>query len=270
MPELPEVEVTRMGISPYLISQTVKKVAVYNPNMRWPIPAEIAQLNGQVIDKIERRAKYLLLYCHAGIALLHLGMSGKLCVVNSNEPLKKHDHFELFLQSGKSLRLNDTRRFGAVLWFSELSDADHVLAHLGPEPLTDHFNSEYVYQKAQKRQVSIKTFIMDNKVVVGVGNIYANEALFMSGIHPKKAAAKISLAKYKVLVENIKQVLAKAIKQGGTTLKDFSQADGKPGYFAQELMVYGRAGEKCKKCDLELTGLMIGQRATVYCKNCQK
>ncbi|MCU4676627.1 bifunctional DNA-formamidopyrimidine glycosylase/DNA-(apurinic or apyrimidinic site) lyase [Catenovulum sp. 2E275] len=270
MPELPEVEVTRMGISPHLIGQKINKVAVYNAKMRWPIPLEINQLTDQVIEKIDRRAKYLLLYCQAGIALLHLGMSGKLCVVDSTMPKKKHDHFELFLGSGKSLRLNDPRRFGAVLWFKTLEDASLVLAHLGPEPLTDEFTAEYLHQKAQKRQTAIKTFLMDNKVVVGVGNIYANESLFMSGIHPKKAAGKISFKQYQLLVENIKQVLAKAITQGGTTLKDFTQADGKPGYFAQELMVYGRAGEKCKICQTELTGLVIAQRATVFCKKCQK
>ncbi len=270
MPELPEVEVTRMGISPHLIGHKVNKVAVYNAKMRWPIPDEIAELSGQVIEKVERRAKYLLLYCSSGIALLHLGMSGKLCVVASHTPRQKHDHFELFLDSNQSLRLNDPRRFGAVLWFHQLKEADQVLAHLGPEPLTDEFDAAYLHQKAQKRQTAIKTFIMDNKVVVGVGNIYANESLFMSGIHPKKPAGKISLKKYQLLVENIKQVLAKAIKQGGTTLKDFTQADGKPGYFAQELMVYGRAGEKCRQCGSELSGLMIAQRATVYCKKCQR
>lgn len=270
MPELPEVEVTRLGISPHLIGHEIKQVIVRNPKMRWPIPDSIKTLEGLKILNITRRAKYLLLETEKGFALLHLGMSGKLCVVPSSTQVQKHDHFELVLKNDLCLRLNDPRRFGAVLWFENLADADGHLAHLGPEPLTEDFTGEYLFEKSRNKTSSIKQFIMDNKNVVGVGNIYANESLFMTGIHPKRAAGKISLNRYFELVKNIKIVLAQAIKQGGTTLKDFTQADGKPGYFVQELKVYGRAGEACKNCSAELQGIVIGQRATVYCKNCQK
>lgn len=268
MPELPEVEVSRLGILPFLEQQLVKKIILHRAALRWPIPKEVHQLEGQVITAIHRRAKYLLLEGAAGSIILHLGMSGNLRVLPEGSPLQKHDHFELITEAGQSLRLYDPRRFGAVLW-QVAGETHRVLTHLGPEPLSEAFTPEYLFQASRGRRVAVKSFIMDNKIVVGVGNIYANEALFMSGIDPRRQAGRISQARYEALTQNIKQVLAQAIEQGGTTLKDFSRADGQPGYFAQELLVYGRAGEPCLNCEALLERVLIGQRQTVYCKACQ-
>ncbi|MER2494339.1 bifunctional DNA-formamidopyrimidine glycosylase/DNA-(apurinic or apyrimidinic site) lyase [Catenovulum sediminis] len=270
MPELPEVEVTRLGITPWLQGQTIAAIHIYHKQLRWPIPESLYQLAGHRIEAIERRAKYLIVHCKQGYLLLHLGMSGKLRVVGKETPRVKHDHFEIELTSGQSMRLNDPRRFGAVLWFADISALNHQLKSLGPEPLLAEFTAEYLYQKSRNKQTAIKPFIMDNKIVVGVGNIYATESLFLSGIHPKRAAGNISLKRYKILVENIKKVLAAAIEQGGTTLKDFAKADGNPGYFAQKLLVYGRSGQACTVCGETLKSMQLGQRASVYCKNCQK
>jgi formamidopyrimidine-DNA glycosylase len=269
MPELPEVEVSRMGITPHVVGQTVTKIIVRNPKLRWPIPEEIQQIEGQVIQKVTRRAKYLLLHTDVGYAIVHLGMSGSLRVLPASIPPEKHDHVDLVLSSGEVLRYNDPRRFGAWLW--ELPDLDHkVLSQLGPEPLSDDFTAEYLQEKAKGKRTAVKQFIMDNKVVVGVGNIYANESLFSAGIHPKRAAGEVSAEKIAVFVDEIKLVLAFAIEQGGTTLKDFKNADGKPGYFAQELQVYGKGGKPCPRCDNPLSEMKIGQRATVFCSECQK
>ncbi len=269
MPELPEVEVRRMGISPHVIDQTVKQIIIRNPRLRWPIPEAIKAIEGQVIRGVTRRAKYLLLETDVGYAIVHLGMSGSLRVLPLGTPVEKHDHVDLVLTSGEVLRYNDPRRFGAWLW-EEKGVTHPVLEKMGPEPLSDDFNVEYLHEKAQGKRTAIKQFIMDNHVVVGVGNIYANESLFAAGIHPKRAAGKISLVRMTKLVAEIKSVLAFAIKQGGTTLKDFKNADGKPGYFAQELQVYGKAGKPCPKCGKALNEAKIGQRATVFCSDCQK
>ena len=269
MPELPEVEVSRMGISPHVTNQTVTKIIVRNPKLRWPVPEEISQIEGQVIRRVTRRAKYLMLETDAGYAIVHLGMSGSLRVLPSDIPPEKHDHVDLCLSSGEVLRYNDPRRFGAWLW--QADQGEHpVLAKLGPEPLSEAFTAAYLQDKAKGKRTAVKQFIMDNHVVVGVGNIYANESLFAAGIHPKREAGKISAQRLTVLVDEIKSVLAFAIKQGGTTLKDFKNADGKPGYFAQELQVYGKGGEPCPRCDKPLSEVKIGQRATVYCSDCQK
>ena len=269
MPELPEVEVSRMGISPHVTNQTVTKIIVRNPKLRWPVPEEISQIEGQVIRRVTRRAKYLMLETDAGYAIVHLGMSGSLRVLPSDIPPEKHDHVDLCLSSGEVLRYNDPRRFGAWLW--QADQGEHpVLAKLGPEPLSEAFTAAYLQDKAKGKRTAVKQFIMDNHVVVGVGNIYANESLFAAGIHPKREAGKISAQRLALLVDEIKSVLAFAIKQGGTTLKDFKNADGKPGYFAQELQVYGQGGEPCPRCDKPLSEVKIGQRATVYCSDCQK
>ena len=269
MPELPEVEVSRMGISPHVTNQTVTKIIVRNPKLRWPVPEEISQIEGQVIRRVTRRAKYLMLETDAGYAIVHLGMSGSLRVLPSDIPPEKHDHVDLCLSSGEVLRYNDPRRFGAWLW--QADQGEHpVLAKLGPEPLSEAFTAAYLQDKAKGKRTAVKQFIMDNHVVVGVGNIYANESLFAAGIHPKREAGKISAQRLTLLVDEIKSVLAFAIKQGGTTLKDFKNADGKPGYFAQELQVYGQGGEPCPRCDKPLSEVKIGQRATVYCSDCQK
>ena len=269
MPELPEVEVSRMGIAPHVTNQTVTQIIVRNSKLRWPVPVEISQIEGQVIRRVTRRAKYLMLETDAGYAIVHLGMSGSLRVLPAGIPPEKHDHVDLCLSSGEVLRYNDPRRFGAWLWQSD--EGEHpVLAKLGPEPLSEAFTADYLQEKAKGKRTAVKQFIMDNHVVVGVGNIYANESLFAAGIHPKREAGKISAQRLALLVDEIKSVLAFAIKQGGTTLKDFKNADGKPGYFAQELQVYGKGGEPCPRCDKPLSEVKIGQRATVYCSDCQK
>ncbi|MFP2769127.1 bifunctional DNA-formamidopyrimidine glycosylase/DNA-(apurinic or apyrimidinic site) lyase [Oceanisphaera sp. KMM 10153] len=269
MPELPEVEVSRQGITPFMLGETVMRVVVRNASLRWPIPAEIQELVGLTIVGIRRRAKYLLLDTDWGTAILHLGMSGNLRVLPHGTPAGKHDHVDIELGNGKLLRLNDPRRFGCLLWTREAAEQHPLLARLGPEPLTDAFDGDYLYRRSRKRKTAIKQFIMDNHVVVGVGNIYANESLFTAGIHPRRAAGEIDHARYLLLVAEIKSVLARAIGQGGTTLKDFTGSDGKPGYFVQELQVYGKAGQPCTSCGAELREIRMGGRSTVFCPLCQ-
>lgn len=269
MPELPEVEVCRLGITPHIAGQKVTDVVVRNAKLRWPIPDEVHSVIGQRVEKIERRSKYLLLRFSSGTLLLHLGMSGSVRILEQHTPAVKHDHFEMLFDNHKMLRLNDPRRFGAVLWFPQHHDLQGLLTKLGPEPLTDDFSYGHLFAKAGNRKVPIKTFLMDNHVVVGVGNIYANEALFIASIHPATLVNSISEEKFNELTDIIKQVLAAAIEQGGTTLKDFTQADGKPGYFAQKLFVYGRAGEKCDGCQTVLEEIRQSNRSSVFCPQCQ-
>ncbi|WP_045386258.1 bifunctional DNA-formamidopyrimidine glycosylase/DNA-(apurinic or apyrimidinic site) lyase [Vibrio rotiferianus] len=269
MPELPEVEVSRMGISPHLIGQTIKVFVFRTPKLRWDIPQELKKLEGHVIRNITRRAKYLLIETDEGTAIVHLGMSGSLRVLDADFPAAKHDHVDLKLSNGKVLRYNDPRRFGAWLW-SAPNESHAVLSHMGPEPLNEEFNADYVAGKAKSKRIAVKQFIMDNKVVVGVGNIYANESLFKSRISPTRPAGKLTKKEWRLLVQNIKATLEIAIQQGGTTLKDFSQADGKPGYFAQELLVYGKAGEPCPECGEAIQEQKIGQRNTFFCGGCQQ
>ena len=269
MPELPEVEVSRLGITPHLVDQTIKSISVRTPKLRWDIPFELKKLEGQVIRTIHRRAKYLLIETDLGTAIVHLGMSGSLRVLETALPPQKHDHVDLYLTNGKVLRYNDPRRFGAWLFVAP-GESHDVLAKLGPEPLSDEFSSSYALQKAGNKRVAIKSFIMDNHFVVGVGNIYASESLFSAHIHPTRPANSLSADEWVGLVTEIKKVLAKAITQGGTTLKDFSQADGKPGYFAQQLMVYGRAGEACFECGGIIQEQKIGQRNSFFCPLCQR
>jgi len=269
MPELPEVEVSRLGISPFLIGNDIKKIHVYQANLRWPVPEAVYLTEGLAITSIYRRAKYLLLETVMGSLILHLGMSGKLRVVDRTTPRIKHDHVDIELTTGKVLRLNDPRRFGAFL-FQAPNETHPLLTKLGPEPLTEKFNANAIYQRSRGKQLAIKQFIMDNHVVVGVGNIYANEALFKAGIDPRRAAGNISLARYQKLVGHIKETLHQAIAQGGTTLKDFAQTDGRPGYFAQQLLVYGKAGQPCPQCFRELAEVRQNNRSSVYCRTCQK
>ena len=270
MPELPEVEVCRLGISPHIVEQTVAEVIVRFWQLRWPIPEAVLTLKNQKVLSVERRSKYLILKFNAGSLLIHLGMSGTIRVVNKDVEVIKHDHFELVFTNGTILRLNDPRRFGAVLWLPEHVDEQGILTKLGPEPLTDDFAHDYLFEMAKNRKTPIKTFIMNNPVVVGVGNIYANEALFLAGIRPIAAAGSISKRRLNNLTDTIKAVLAAAITQGGTTLKDFTQADGKPGYFAQSLNVYGRGGENCVVCETSLIEIRQSNRSSVYCPKCQK
>ncbi|WP_075183304.1 bifunctional DNA-formamidopyrimidine glycosylase/DNA-(apurinic or apyrimidinic site) lyase [Pantoea sp. 1.19] len=269
MPELPEVETSRRGIEPHLRGETLLHVEVRNSRLRWPVSQEIHALSDQPILSVQRRAKYLLLELPAGWIIIHLGMSGSLRVLPEATPPAKHDHVDLVLSNGKVLRYTDPRRFGAWLWCSDLA-ASHVLAHLGPEPLSEAFSAEYLYQKARGKRTPVKPWLMDNKLVVGVGNIYASESLFTAGILPDRPAQSLSAAEAGVLVATIKAVLLRSIEQGGTTLRDFLQTDGKPGYFAQELQVYGRAGEPCRACGAPILSGKHAQRSTFWCPRCQR
>lgn len=269
MPELPEVETSRRGIAPYLLDQTVREVVVRERRMRWPIPRTLEHMHEQVITAVERRAKYLLLHTRAGICIIHLGMSGSLRIVDDQEPVVKHDHVDWCLANGVILRLNDPRRFGAVLWWELPLSAHPLLAKLGPEPLTEAFDASHLYRCAQGRKIAVKALIMDNKVVVGVGNIYANEALFMAKIHPQTPANQVDEVHYQALTQAIKHVLERSIIQGGTTLRDFSGADGKPGYFKQQLEVYAREGQPCHICATPIESMRLAQRNTFYCPHCQ-
>lgn len=270
MPELPEVETTRRGIAPQLVGQRVSRVLVREPRLRWPIPEDLdVRLSGQRIEAVERRAKYLLIKAEVGTLIAHLGMSGSLRLVPADLAVGKHEHVDIVLDSGMALRYTDPRRFGALLWSDD--PLSHVLlASLGPEPLSDAFDGERLYRMSRGRSMAIKPFIMDNAVVVGVGNIYASEALFAAGIDPRRAAGAVSRARYLKLAVEIKRILAYAIERGGTTLRDFVGGDGKPGYFQQELFVYGRGGDFCKACGSTLREIRLGQRASVYCGRCQR
>lgn len=270
MPELPEVEVSRLGVAPHLESQIIVAIIVRDKRLRWPVPEDIQLAIGHSIRSVTRRAKYLFLNTKVGSIVLHLGMSGRLRVIDKDLSPVKHDHIDIVLDSGKCLRLNDPRRFGACLWQAPDEPPLAILANLGPEPLTDEFDNERLFKLSRGKSVAVKNFIMTNQVVVGVGNIYANEALFLSGIDPRRAAGKVSKKRYMVLTSHIRDVLAAAIAKGGTTLKDFTQADGNPGYFSQHLRVYGRAGEDCEVCGTTIKSATIGQRNTFYCPNCQR
>ena len=270
MPELPEVETTRRGIKPYIDQQTVSQVIVRQAKLRWPVPPEIHQMEGQLVESVTRRGKYILLETNIGTALIHLGMSGSLRIVEANADVEKHDHVDIVLNTGKSVRLRDPRRFGAFLWTTQNPLKHKLIRSLGPEPLSDDFNADYLYYVSRGRSVSIKQFIMNGHVVVGVGNIYACESLFKSGISPKWPAGKVSKVRYQKLVDEIKIVLANAIEQGGTTLKDFVQVEGSPGYFKQELNVYGRAKMACMQCASPIKQITQGQRSTFYCGKCQR
>lgn len=269
MPELPEVETTLRGISPYLKDHTITRIDVRQPKLRWPVEDAVQSLVGQSVLSLSRRSKYILVETKVGTAIWHLGMSGSLRLVEPSEPVAKHDHIDWHMSSGKVLRYHDPRRFGALLWVPPGEESSH-LAHLGPEPLTEDFDEDHLFNRSRGKKQAVKTFLMDGKVVVGVGNIYANESLFLAGIRPQTPAGKVSKARYRKLHGIIREVLAAAIEQGGTTLRDFVGGDGKPGYFAQQLFVYGRGGESCKICQTSLKDIRQAQRATVYCPQCQK
>lgn len=268
MPELPEVETTLRGIEPAIAGQVIRRIQVRQGSLRWPVNPNLAQLvEGQTVRQLSRRAKYLLMHLEHGSMLVHLGMSGSLRLVQPNAELRKHDHIEMSMGNGSILRFHDPRRFGCWLW----SEADHPqLAHLGPEPLSQDFTGDRLYQLSRGRKAGVKPFIMDNKTVVGVGNIYASEALFRSGIRPDRTAGNISLRRYTELAGHIKEVLGAAIVQGGTTLRDFVNGNGEPGYFQQTLAVYGRGGESCVACDGQLKEKRLGQRSSVFCPRCQR
>lgn len=270
MPELPEVETSRRGIAPWVENQEVAEVVIRDRRLRWPVPLEIDRnLPGRQIQSVRRRAKYLLLDTDIGSAMLHLGMSGSVRIVDADEPAAKHDHFDIRFVSGKALRFRDPRRFGSFLW-AVTPERHDLLRHLGPEPLSPEFDGDYLRTRSRGRQVTIKQFIMNAAVVVGVGNIYASEALFEASIHPKRAAGRVSAGRLSTLAESIKSVLELAIKAGGTTLRDFHGGDGEPGYFKQQLNVYGRDNLPCRVCKTPIRAVVLGQRSTFYCHRCQR
>ena len=272
MPELPEVETTRRGLAPHLEGRRVAGVVLRRPDLRWPIPPEVARhLPGQRIDAVRRRAKYLLLDTAAGSALLHLGMSGSLRVLPGRLAPGTHDHVDIRIagRGGKVLRFNDPRRFGCLLWQAP-GDVHPLLRGLGPEPLSDDFDGDYLHARSRGRNAPVKSFLMDQRIVVGVGNIYAAEALFAAGISPLRAAGRVSRERYRGLADAVKAILAAAIRRGGTTLRDFTAPDGAPGYFEQELAVYGRGGLPCPACGRPLRQASIGQRASAWCAHCQR
>lgn len=270
MPELPEVETTRRGLQQLTINRTIVHIDIHQASLRWPIPDAIGDIKNQTISEIRRRGKYLLLQLNNDHHLImHLGMSGSITVLNAYEPLKKHDHFVAHLDNNTSMRFNDPRRFGCILLTRKNPEQHALLASLGPEPLSDDFTGQWLKKTANQRTVAVKNFIMNARVVVGVGNIYASEALFKAGIHPKRAASRISLQRYHVLANTIKDVLAEAIKAGGTTLQDFSNSEGKAGYFQQQLAVYGRDGQACNNCQHTIKKIIIGNRSSFFCPQCQ-
>ncbi len=270
MPELPEVEVIKRGIQPHIVGQVISRVIIRHYGLRWPVPKNIIHcLEQQCIQQVDRRGKYLLLKLGQGTVILHLGMSGRLRILQQQLPAEKHDHVDLVFANGKVLRFTDPRRFGALLWTEKNPNQHPLLKNLGCEPLTPAFSGRYLWQQAKTRSLPVKSFLMDHQTVVGVGNIYANEALFFAGIHPLTPARQLTLADHNRLVKAVKLILRRAIRQGGTTLKDFVNSAGEAGYFAVELAVYGREGLPCKQCATQLRGLRLSNRSTVYCPNCQ-
>lgn len=268
MPELPEVETTRSGIEPHVCGQVISDIIIRQPKLRWPVSEQLQQLVNATVTGVGRRGKYLLLETTSGTCLIHLGMSGSLRITRHSVAPEKHDHVDIIFTNGIVLRLRDPRRFGAVLW-AGCGELHPLLIKLGPEPLTDEFSGEYLFKKSRNRRINVKAFIMDSHIVVGVGNIYANEALFAAGIDPRIAAGEISEKRYALLVAGIKQVLQQAIGQGGTTLRDFVREDGQTGYFQIELKVYGRSGEACPACGMLLRQIKQSQRSSWFCPGCQ-
>ena len=269
MPELPEVETTLRGIEPYILGKTITSIIVRQPSLRWPVPqAKIKKkLEYNKIDGIRRRGKYLLIESSKEYLIVHLGMSGSLRI-SEKENLKKHDHIDICFDDGTILRYCDPRRFGCFLWSDDIEN-HNLLKDLGPEPLGNSFNGDYLFFRSRKRKVSIKNFIMNSKVVVGVGNIYASEALFAAGIRPSSKASKVTRKKYDLLAREIVNILSKSIEEGGTTLRDFVRGENTPGYFKQSLKVYGREGKECYQCNTMIKGQRIGQRASAYCPRCK-
>ena len=271
MPELPEVETTLRGITPYALGRLIDGLVVRDERLRWPIPADLpAKLQGRRIDSLGRRGKYILIRVGRGTLIVHLGMSGSLRVANSMQAPRKHDHYDLLLDSGRCLRYHDPRRFGCLLWTEDDPDKHPLIASLGAEPLGEHFDGDTLYARSRGRGLPVKSFIMDSHVVVGVGNIYASESLFRAGIAPPRAAGRISRERYQRLADAIRGVLSASIEQGGTTLRDFVNEAGQPGYFKQTLQVYGRAGQPCRVCGAEIRLSRMGQRATYWCPVCQR
>jgi formamidopyrimidine-DNA glycosylase len=271
MPELPEVETTRRGIAPALVGHRVVDMIVRDRRLRWPMAADLeTAIRHQIVQRVERRAKYILIGFDAGTLIVHLGMSGSLRVLEALVPPRPHDHWDLVLDSSKALRFHDPRRFGSAHWTSSNPHQHPLLAKLAPEPLSDEFDAAYLHRATRHRSVAIKTFIMNSQVVVGVGNIYASEALFRAGISPRRAAGRITRAQALALTHAIKAVLTEAIDVGGTTLRDYVNTDGLPGYFRQRLFVYEREGQPCRTCRTPVKQFVQGQRSTYWCARCQR
>lgn len=270
MPELPEVETTLRGLKPHLLGRRIEALVVRQPRLRWPIPLSLAdEVTGRFVQRLERRAKYLLLDCGPGWLIYHLGMSGSLRLVDPHSVAGPHDHVDLVLDSGRALRLHDPRRFGAVLWQPGDAQAHRLLSNLGPEPLLPGFTARWMQTQALGRRSAVKAFLMDSRVVCGVGNIYASEALFRAGIHPRRAAGRISLARWERLVAAVRETLADAIEAGGSSLRDFVHVDGSAGHFQVRTQVYGREGEPCRRCGQALRQIRIAGRSSFYCAGCQ-
>lgn len=270
MPELPEVETTKRGLEPVMVGTQVVDVALHNSQLRWPVDWEqLAKTKGQTLLSIDRRSKYLLFNFDSGTWLVHLGMSGSLRLVAPDTGTRKHDHVVLSLSNNLELRYHDPRRFGSWLWAGN-TPMDHPrLSNLGPEPLSSQFSGRFLHHATRSRKTPIKNLIMDAKVVVGVGNIYASESLFDAKIHPKKSSESLTLEECANLTKAIKKILRRSIKAGGTTLKDFSGSNGEPGYFQQSLSVYNQEGESCKACCTLIQKATLGQRSTFWCPTCQ-
>lgn len=271
MPELPEVETTRRGIEPYILNNPIDRVIIREDRLRWPVPDIVrTELPGQHFMEVNRRGKFLLLVAETGTLIIHLGMSGSLRLLDASSPFRKHDHVDFVFRNRLCLRFHDPRRFGCILWTSGDPNHHALLSSLGPEPLSDDFNGKYLYGRAGNRKIAIKSLLMDSHIVVGIGNIYANEALFLSAIAPKRSAGRISLPRMDQLCTAISTVLSRSIRQGGTTLRDFVNEKGLPGYFQQTLKVYDKAGKACPRCESPIRQCRIGQRSTFYCSNCQR
>jgi len=271
MPELPEVETTRRGLVPHVVGQRIRDVVVRNANLRWPVPRDLRRhLKGERVDAIRRRGKYLLFDLDKGHLLVHLGMSGKLSLVAEDAPARTHDHVDVQLEDHRTLRLTDPRRFGAMLWLDEGAERHALLSGLGLEPLDAEFTAEAMRKLAHGRRVAIKQFLMNGRVVTGVGNIYASEALFAARVHPQRPAGSLSLARWNRLVAAIRETLERALEWGGTTLRDFAAADGNPGHFQHHFAVYGREGKPCPRCGTKIRAIRQGQRSTFYCPKCQR
>ncbi len=280
MPELPEVETTCRGIEPHITGNDLQSVSVLQPSLRWPVPDSIEKLAGCRVGRVWRRAKYILIDVNrltsnrskgapAGTLIIHLGMSGSLRICSNNTELRKHDHAEFRFHNGVCLRYHDPRRFGCIL-LSEQDVSEHaLLSKLGPEPLSEAFDGKHLHRLSRKRKTPIKNFIMDSHIVVGVGNIYASESLFSAGIRPGRSASRVNAAQCDALAAHIKRILGNAIEMGGTTLRDFVNSEGSPGYFSQQLQVYGRSGEACRECGDGIKNKVIGQRSSFYCPTCQ-
>jgi len=271
MPELPEVETTKRGIEPHIVGKKISDIVIREKRFRWPIQNCLKKnITGKIILSISRRSKYILFHLENGCFMIHLGMSGSLRIITNDQPIKKHDHIDIQVNENKIIRFNDPRRFGSLLWLGKQPYKHFLLNKLGPEPLSEEFTSDYLFNKSRNRKLPIKNFIMNNNIVVGVGNIYANEALFISGIRPSKPTYRVTKKDFEKLTDAIVKVLTLSIEMGGTTLKDFVDSSGNPGYFQQTLFVYGRNKMLCKICSNKIHLQHIGQRSSYFCKNCQK